>query len=181
MKRCTDCGAVKPLDMFHRSSRNRDGRQSRCAECARAKTASYRRCAEYRAREHQWKRAYRARIKADPEALARHKFTQAVRDARRRAKAKGASVMAYTVQDLVAVHGPVESWTCTFCGTDQDLTVDHVMSLNAGGADTASNVVPACLACNSSKNDQPLAVWLRSPARRKILHRRYREFATGRA
>lgn len=33
MKRCRVCGQEKPLDDFHRNSRAKDGRQSRCKEC----------------------------------------------------------------------------------------------------------------------------------------------------
>ena len=35
MKACTRCGAVKPLEEFHRDASRPDGRMSRCAACCR--------------------------------------------------------------------------------------------------------------------------------------------------
>lgn len=40
---------------------------------------------------------------------------------------------------------------CAYCSTDQSITMDHVEPLSKGGPHTASNVVPACRSCNSSK------------------------------
>lgn len=33
MKRCPECGEIKPLDAFHRNSSTPDGRQAWCREC----------------------------------------------------------------------------------------------------------------------------------------------------
>ena len=33
MKRCPDCGVLKPLDLFPRNRTRRDGRQAYCKEC----------------------------------------------------------------------------------------------------------------------------------------------------
>ncbi len=40
---------------------------------------------------------------------------------------------------------------CAYCGAPDAKTMDHVVSIKAGGLHTASNVVPACKSCNSSK------------------------------
>lgn len=59
---------------------------------------------------------------------------------------------------------------CAFCGVDashernhdrQRLTVEHVLALTKGGLDEASNIIPACSACNSSKNNSPVEDWYR--------------------
>jgi hypothetical protein len=59
---------------------------------------------------------------------------------------------------------------CAFCGVDathqrnhgrQRLTVEHVLALTKGGLDEASNIIPACTACNSSKNNSPIEDWYR--------------------
>ena len=43
---------------------------------------------------------------------------------------------------------------CAYCGSSPDvLEQDHVVAISKGGAHTASNVVPACKPCNSSKRD----------------------------
>ena len=40
---------------------------------------------------------------------------------------------------------------CVFCGTDERLTIDHVVALGAGGPNERSNLQPACHSCNASK------------------------------
>lgn len=45
---------------------------------------------------------------------------------------------------------------CSWCGIKQSskmrLTRDHYIALSEGGTNSASNIVPACLPCNSKKN-----------------------------
>lgn len=53
-------------------------------------------------------------------------------------------------QWILSKHGQ----KCSYCGTDKNLTMDHVFPLSKGGCHTASNVVPACRSCNSSKQDR---------------------------
>jgi hypothetical protein len=59
---------------------------------------------------------------------------------------------------------------CAFCGVNashrrntrhERLTVDHVLALTKGGLDDAGNIIPACHACNSSKNNNLIEVWYR--------------------
>jgi 5-methylcytosine-specific restriction endonuclease McrA len=59
---------------------------------------------------------------------------------------------------------------CAFCGVDANhqrnhgrerLTVEHVLALTKGGLDEAANIIPACTACNSSKNNSPVETWYR--------------------
>jgi HNH endonuclease len=42
---------------------------------------------------------------------------------------------------------------CQYCGTSQDLTLDHVMPRSRGGKSTWDNLVTACKSCNSKKGD----------------------------
>ena len=62
---------------------------------------------------------------------------------------------------------------CAFCGVDANhernhgrerLTVEHVLALTKGGLDEAGNIIPACSACNSSKNNSPVEDWYRQQA-----------------
>lgn len=50
---------------------------------------------------------------------------------------------------------------CCYCGRheselDEALTLDHVVSVELGGTNAASNLVTACRRCNSSKQALPL-------------------------
>lgn len=48
---------------------------------------------------------------------------------------------------------------CAYCLKTSSLTVDHVVPISRGGADSFDNVVPACGFCNGSKNASSLLQW----------------------
>lgn len=55
---------------------------------------------------------------------------------------------------------------CAYCGTsDVALTMDHVIPLSRGGRHSVSNIVPACLRCNSSKGSRTPEEWNGTSAR----------------
>ena len=43
---------------------------------------------------------------------------------------------------------------CQYCGTHEDLTIDHVVPRSRGGADTWENLVTACHRCNHRKGNR---------------------------
>lgn len=45
---------------------------------------------------------------------------------------------------------------CQYCGTNRDLTLDHVIPRSKGGKSTWTNLVTACKKCNSLKGDYSL-------------------------
>lgn len=45
---------------------------------------------------------------------------------------------------------------CQYCGTNKDLTIDHVQPRSKGGKSTWTNLVTACKKCNSKKSDYSL-------------------------
>ena len=45
---------------------------------------------------------------------------------------------------------------CQYCGTNRDLTIDHVIPQSKGGKSTWTNLVTACKKCNSLKSDYSL-------------------------
>ncbi len=51
---------------------------------------------------------------------------------------------------------------CLCCDQQVPLTVDHVIPISAGGANTIDNIQPLCRSCNSRKNDR--AIDYREPA-----------------
>lgn len=48
---------------------------------------------------------------------------------------------------------------CVYCGTNQMLTLDHLIPRFLGGEDSGDDLVCACRSCNSSKNKKDLLDW----------------------
>jgi hypothetical protein len=46
-----------------------------------------------------------------------------------------------------------DAHTCQYCGSNRELTVDHVLPSSRGGKSSWANLVTACKRCNSRKGD----------------------------
>lgn len=57
---------------------------------------------------------------------------------------------------------------CVYCGSREDLGLDHVVALTRGGKHSMDNLVVACRSCNSSKGNSRLDVWLAKRFRQKV-------------
>lgn len=54
---------------------------------------------------------------------------------------------------------------CTYCGSTDDPTIDHIVPRVQGGAHELSNLTTACRPCNGAKNDRTPEEWVNRPAR----------------
>ena len=46
-----------------------------------------------------------------------------------------------------------DDWTCQYCGSRANLTVDHVIPRSKGGGSSWDNIVASCAPCNRRKGD----------------------------
>src|SRR5262252_5736462 len=46
-----------------------------------------------------------------------------------------------------------DEWTCQYCGSRSNLTVDHVVPRSKGGPSTWENIVASCAPCNRRKGN----------------------------
>jgi hypothetical protein len=53
-----------------------------------------------------------------------------------------------------------DGFACAYCGSDQRLSLDHLTPRELGGTHDASNLVTACVGCNSARQDLPMRAWL---------------------
>ena len=53
---------------------------------------------------------------------------------------------------------------CAFCGSPEVRRWDHLVAVKNGGETVLGNMVPACAACDDSKQDNPYDTWLRAQA-----------------
>ena len=49
---------------------------------------------------------------------------------------------------------------CVYCGSTEDLTIDHIKARSRGGPTTDSNCVTACRACNQAKGSMPVQAFI---------------------
>lgn len=83
----------------------------------------------------------------------RNREQELLRLANRRALLRNAT------DETKAFIGELLSRPCDYCGATENITIDHVVPLSRGGKHEADNLAPACLSCNSSKNDRLLSEW----------------------
>jgi hypothetical protein len=145
---------VKPLDDFHRSSRQADGRHYYCKPCQNRRVAESNR--RHAARVAESKRAYRERRRAElGERYRAYYQANRPRFLERRARERAAGFgVAVEELDYVAIYER-DGGACYLCGRDVALEVaswDHVVPCSAGGPHIAENVRVTHLACNFAKN-----------------------------
>jgi hypothetical protein len=49
---------------------------------------------------------------------------------------------------------------CNYCGSADNLALDHIFPQKCGGKDSAENLIFACRTCNSSKGKKDLMEWM---------------------
>ena len=47
-----------------------------------------------------------------------------------------------------------DNYTCQYCGTHENLSIDHVLPSSRGGKTSFENCVASCVACNIKKGDR---------------------------
>jgi 5-methylcytosine-specific restriction endonuclease McrA len=54
-----------------------------------------------------------------------------------------------------------EKWEhkCAYCGSEENLTIDHIIPQCKGGTDYTKNVVCCCKTCNQSKGHDHWKLW----------------------
>ena len=48
---------------------------------------------------------------------------------------------------------------CAYCGSDKDLTLDHIVPRSKGGSNHTTNVLCACTKCNADKAHTEWIIW----------------------
>jgi 5-methylcytosine-specific restriction endonuclease McrA len=201
MKQCSKCGQIKSLDEYHFVNKAKGKTRPDCKSCRNAQMREYhfdhieeqhRRNREWRAinleqhkansreyyhankaqvatRRLAWQRANKDKTKAsrlkwelaNPESSIRRRIS-------RRAAKRNAFVGQITKKEI----GRLYASRCFYCGSNQKITLDHVIPISRGGSHSIGNLVPACQFCNFSKHDKLLMEWRvwqsRNNTKRKI-------------
>lgn len=54
-----------------------------------------------------------------------------------------------------------DGYRCVSCGTQENLTLDHIVPLARGGDNSFGNLQTMCFGCNNAKGDEDYAVFAR--------------------
>lgn len=58
----------------------------------------------------------------------------------------------------------IRSWNsqCAYCGSNQNITLDHIIPLAKGGSNITNNLICCCKSCNRSKAHNKMEDWYKS-------------------
>lgn len=165
MRVCSRCDIEKTLEDFPKNSKCEEGRERKCKLCTYSdrktpeQVANQKKLASLHYNQNKtdylnrvsnkyWSepekfRAYgRQHAKDNPEIYraARH---------RRRAKIRSNPDNDLTSDEIKLLMANYDF--CIYCNEKSDLSIDHIIPIARGGANTLSNLVVACGSCNSRK------------------------------
>lgn len=196
-KYCAACNTVKQLDDFGTNNNASDGKQTYCRKCQsiRSEVSRKRQHGDdpqyWIDRNEQSKRYNKERYENDNEFKERRRAQNRANceynyynnpEHYNRVKLNSFkrrnSVGNYTTDewnDCVEAY----SYSCAYCGSKHNLTVDHIVALVSGGNNFAYNLVPACEHCNKSKGAKDVVEWYTAQdfydeSRLRNIHKRYR-------
>lgn len=139
MKRCSRCKALKSLDDFCRDASRVDGRSYVCISCRRVPPRQLllirETQAEYERRRYATDETYRA---------SRRQHSHSRR--------RGVEPLPVEAMELLT---EMFAGRCAYCPSPA-ASWDHLVPVSKGGRTVPGNIVPACVSCNSSKNNRDL-------------------------
>ena len=163
-KICPKCKRELPANhgYFDRCVTNKDGFQIYCKECRgrkfkRIPKEGFRICSKCD-KELPLKNFYK-RTNGNYDGLCKKcKALKGKRDHHVRKSRKLKTLSNYSVNDWIYCMTYFKN-RCAYCGERTQLTQDHFIPLAKGGHYIRSNIIPACMKCNSSKNSNNFSEW----------------------
>ena len=71
-----------------------------------------------------------------------------------------------TIREWVKEHEKPDE--CIYCGSKENLTIEHILPRSCSGPDIPDNAIQVCRKCNSSKGGKRLYEWIGSENKDKI-------------
>lgn len=161
-KNCSVCHLRKTADSFYPDKCSIDGLLSHCTACDKIRQS-------IRRAKHQKPKVYkdpetikanRRKIKSRYKKTAKGKLANSIAHHRRKALKLKIGSVKYTPTELQSRFAEFGN-KCVYCGDDAKISLDHFKPVSKLGADALTNIVPACIKCNSSKNNKDPELWFK--------------------
>ncbi len=188
IKRCPSCQLDKPLSEYWLRNKRTEIPYAYCRACAILKNSSYqennkdkelnRKREYYQAnkatllqKKKEYYKSNKAKILEKREQYRNENYEiifQAQRDyveanrelTRFRARARKARKRANGIYQIgIQEELKLRAKPCFYCGSLEEIQLDHVVPVSRGGVHSIGNLVPACRPCNSSKNKWFITEW----------------------
>jgi len=151
MNTCSKCGKEKPLDAFHKQKGRQLGLRSQCKCCHNAKV---RECEKTEQGKKVRRNKQRRMLQTD-------KFKK--RNKERSLRIYYSDPEYYRMKQRSRYHGVAvgiikevydRDKVCQMCGTNTNLTIDHMHPHSRGGIGAIDNLQLLCRSCNGWKSDR---------------------------
>ena len=168
-KNCKKCDQVKPVDCFSKRSQMKDGLEHVCKSCIAAKNQNDK--DKNAVRHKRYREANKEKVRQatlnwqinNPESYKRSKNKWRLENPekfrslkqKRRAKIRENGTFVISGKEIKRLY---ES-SCFYCGSDNQIEIDHVIPISKGGRHSIGNLVSACKKCNRSKTNKYLVEW----------------------
>lgn len=162
-KRCNICFEVKPSKQFYFEKYSAGGLLGHCISCDKKRQEIYRakRRKPIVRKDPEVIKVNRRKIKARYKKTVKGKIANTLALHRRKAILKAVESENYTPTQVLNRFAEFGN-KCAYCGYIGKITIDHFIPISKSGADKIENIVPACVKCNSSKNNKNPETWFKS-------------------
>ena len=69
-------------------------------------------------------------------------------------RARKANAAGHYTQEQLQARFDYHGNRCVYCGSEEDLTIEHLIPLSGGGTNWPANLAPACKSCNCGKGNR---------------------------
>ena len=168
-KKCSRCEIIKTIDLFSKDSYRKTGFSNNCKQCRQEynlknKDKNNKACREWHkknkdkanARRKQWNidNSEKAKLK-DRNYAANNPEVGRNKNNLRRARVLSNGAYRIYKNELKKLYAQ----SCFYCGSKDEIQLDHVIPIAKGGSHSIGNLVPACRKCNLEKSDKFIVEW----------------------
>lgn len=174
-KVCLSCDQVLDINRFNKRKSSKDGYRNQCKDCRKKQLNEWRSKNPEKYRESNrrfyfkntekfaaWRKKNREENRGREQARY-HKYYQEHKDQAknrlntRRSRIQNNGAFLVLEKEILRLYRS----KCVACGSNENITMDHIIPIARGGTHGIGNLQPLCLSCNLSKSTKFMTEWNR--------------------